>query len=194
MLQSRTARTLTTLFTAMTVGALSLMWMETAPIDEPTMPLTAVSGDRIPDDAIIYDTTVPLKQPKWINIVVSQAPAADHVAARACHFIVSGGDRPVESTELWKSQFDGHHTFAPGGDWNANSVGVCFVGDIDDASLSGPKFAKLMGLIQMLQHRLNVRPERVYLQSQLDTRTKSPTRPFSRAFSRGLLQASAVSY
>jgi len=187
MLRSRTVRTLATLFIVMTVGALSLMWMETAPIDELPMTLTAVSSLPVIDEAIVY-RTVPVQRPKWLNIVLRNAPAADDDIARACHFIVPEANQAITTTELWKRQLDGYHTFAPGHDWNADSIGVCFVGDLNDKSLTGPQFSKLMALVQRLQYRFKIRPERVYLHSELDDRTSPPSGSFVRAFSRGLRQ------
>ena len=172
----------------MTIGALSLMWMETAPIDELPMTLTAVSSSSVTDEAIVYRTHVPVKHPKWLNIVLRKAPTADHDVAQACHFIVSDGKQAITTTELWKRQVDGYHTFAPGHDWNADSIGVCFVGDLNDETLTGRQFNELMALVQTLQHHFKVRPERVYLHSELDDRTEPPSGPFVWTFSRRLLQ------
>ena len=171
----------------MTIGALSLMWMETAPIDELPMTLTGISSSLVIDEAIVY-RTVPVQRPKWLNIVLRNAPAADHDIARACHFIVPEANQAITTTELWKRQLDGYHTFAPGHDWNADSIGVCFLGDLDDKTLSARQFNELMSLVQALQHKFKVRPERVYLHSELDDRITPPSGPFVRAFSRRLLQ------
>ena len=176
----------------MTIGALSLMWMETAPIDELPMTLAAVSSSPVTDEAIVYRTHVPVKHPKWLNIVVRKAPSADHDVAQACHFIVvraSDGKQAITTTELWKRQVDGYHTFAPGGhDWNADSIGVCFVGGLNDETLTGRQFNELMSLLQTLQHHFKIRSERVYLHSELDDRTERPSGPFVRTFSRRLLR------
>jgi hypothetical protein len=186
MLQSRTVRTLASLFTAMTIGAMSLMWMETAPIDDPTpRRLTALKSSLF-DKAIVHNTHVPLNQSKWLNIVVKNAPTTDHDAAQACHFIVSDGDPAITTTELWKRQIDGYHTFAPGHDWNDDSIGVCVVGDLDDKTLSPRQFQELMTLVQTLQGRFKIRSEHVYLHSELDGRTTAPSGQFVRAFSRQL--------
>ena len=188
MLRLRTIRTLATLFTAMTIGAMLLMLMETAPINELPLTLTAVSSSPVTDDAIIYRTHVPVKHPKWLNIVLRSAPSADRDAAQACHFIVSDAKQAVTTTELWKRQVDGYHTFAPGHDWNADSIGVCFVGGLNDETLTGHQFNKLMALVQRLQYRFKIRPERVYLHSELDERTAPPSGLFVWTFSRRLLQ------
>ena len=189
MLQSRTVRTLATLFTTMTIGALSLMWMETAPIDELPMTLAAVPSLPVTDQAIVYRTHVPVKHSKWLNIVLRKAPTTDHDVAQACHFNVSyDGKQAITTTELWKRQIDGYHTFAPGHDWNADSIGVCFVGDLNDEILTGRQFNELMALVQTLQHHFKIRPERVYLHSELDERTEPPSGSFVWTFSRGLLQ------
>ena len=165
------------------------MWMETAPIDERPMILAAVSSSAVSDEAIIYRTHVPVKHPKWLNIiVVNKATTADHDVAQACHFIVSDGAQAIATTELWKRQIDGYHTFAPGHDWNADSIGVCFLGDLGDKTLSDRQFNELMALVQTLQHHFKIRPECVYLHSELDDRTTPPSGPFVRAFSRRLLQ------
>ena len=188
MLRSRTVRTLATLFASMTIGALSLMLMETAPIDELPFTLAIVPSSPVTDQAIIYRTHVPVKHPKWVHIVLRSAPSADHDVAQACHFIVSGGEQAITATELWKRQVDGYHTFAPGHDWNADSIGVCFVGDLNDENLTGRQFNELMALVQTLQHHFKIRPERVYLHSELDERTEPPSGSFVWTFSRGLLR------
>jgi hypothetical protein len=172
----------------MTIGALSLMLMETAPIDELSMPLTGLSPLPVADEAIVYRTHVPVKHPKWLHIVLRNAPNADHDVAQACHFIVSDAKQAIATTRLWKRQIDGYHTFAPGHDWNADSIGVCFVGDLNDETLAGGQFNKLMALVQRLQHHFKIRPERVYLHSELDDRTGAPSGQFVRTFSRRLLQ------
>jgi len=191
MLQSRTVRTLAILFIAMTVGALSLMWMETAPIDELPMKLTAVSSSPVSNENAIFRTHVPVRQVKWHNIVIRSASDSDDDVAQACHFVVSpaaGPEQAVTTTDLWKRQADGYHTFAPGHDWNADSIGVCFVGELSDSALDGRQFNDLMALVQALQHHFRVRPERVYLHSELDDRTEPPSGLFVRTFSRRLLQ------
>ncbi|MDP6636100.1 MAG: N-acetylmuramoyl-L-alanine amidase [Phycisphaerae bacterium] len=192
MLQSRTVRTLATLFTAMTIGALSLMWMETAPVDELSMPLTALSRSNASYDAMVYRTHVPVSHSKWRHIVVRKAPTADHSIAKACHFVVSDGKQAITLTELWKRQVDGYHTFAPGHDWNSDSIGVCFVGDLNDEVLSANQFKELMVLVQRLQYLFKVRSERVYLHSELDDRTTPPSGLFVRSFSRLLRQSSEL--
>jgi len=125
------------------------------------------------------------------HIVLRSAPNSDHDVAQACHFIVSDGKQAVTTTELWKRQVDGYHTFAPGHDWNADSIGVCFVGGLNDETLTGRQFNELMALVQTLQHHFKVRPERVYLHSELDDRTEPPSGPFVWTFSRRLLQLSS---
>jgi len=192
MLQSRTVRTLAILFIAMIFGALLLMWMETAPIDELPMTLTAIPSSPVSSDAAIFRTHVPVRQAKWNHIVIRTAASPDDDAAQACHFVVSpvsGTEQSVSTTDLWKRQSDGYHTFAPGHDWNADSIGVCFVGEFDDTVLNAKQFNDLMALVQALQNRFEVRPERVYLHSELDDRTASPSGLFVRAFSRRLLQS-----
>jgi hypothetical protein len=188
MLQSRTVRTLTTLFSAMTIGALSLMWMETAPIDELPMALTARSSSSVSDEAVVYRTHVPVKHSKWNHVILLSAPSSDHETAKACHFIVSDGQQAIATTELWKRQIDGYHTFAPGNDWNADSIGVCFVGDLNNATLDTQQFNNLMALMQRLQYDFKVRSERVYLHSELDDRTERPSGLFVQTFSQRLLQ------
>ncbi len=188
MLQSRTVRTLTTLFSAMTIGALSLMWMETAPIDELPLALSAHSSSLVSDGVVVNDTHVPIKQSKWKHVILLSAPSSDHETARASHFIVADG-KVTATTELWKRQVDGYHTFALGNDWNADSIGVCFVGDLTDAVLNTRQFNELMSLVQRLQYDFKIRPERVYLHSELDDRTERPSGLFVRTFAQRLLQS-----
>jgi len=191
MLQSRTVRTLTILFVAMTVGSLLLMWMETAPIDELPMTLMAVSRSTVSHYDAIFHTHVPVRQAKWQHIVIRTAADSNDDAAGACHFVVSPASeagRSVSTTDLWKRQADGYHTFAPEHNWNADSIGVCFVGEFSDGVLDAGQFDELMSLLQALQHYFRVQPERVYLHSEIDDRTEAPSGLFVRTFSRRLLQ------
>jgi hypothetical protein len=172
----------------MTVGALSLMMLETAPVDEAHATMTAISSLPVSDDKIVFHTHVPVNREKWRNVVVRKAPSADHSVAKSCHFIVSDETQAVTTTELWKNQADGYHTFAPGDDWNSDSIGVCFVGELDDHALGARKFSELMLLVRTLQHHFAVSPDRVYFHSELDDRTIRPSGPFVRAFSDRLIQ------
>ena len=172
----------------MIIGAVALMWMETAPIDEMPISLTSFSDSVLSNEAIVYHTLVPVDSPKWINIVVTKASSTDDQTAQACHFIVSPKENAISATELWKNQASGRHTFAPGSNWNSDSIGVCFIGDLNDKTLSATQFEELMTLIKTLQHNFNVRSERVYLDSELDDRITKPSGQFIRTFSRKLLQ------
>jgi len=187
MLQSRTTRTLTYLFVSMTVGALALMWMETGPILPVRMPLVAVGSGG----GVIFGTDVPVQQIKWRNIVILTADRPDADIARSCHFVVvvdsTGRGGRVLATDLWKRQADGYHTFAPGHDWNSDSIGVCFVGKLTDSVLDGEQFRDFINLVRALQDGLRVPSERVYLCNDLDDRSPLPSEGFVRAFSRRLL-------
>lgn len=192
MLESRTVRTLASLFVSMIVGALALMWMETAPIDVPRTPLAAVGAEDGWYERMILRTEVGLQPVKWRNIVVRSAGDADGDIAHACHFVVADGGQ-VLTNDLWKRQADGYHTFAPGHDWNADSIGVCFVGGSNRASVRAERFDDLIGLVRLLQQRFKVPPERVYLHSDLDERTAPPGDEFVEAFSGRLLHETSGS-
>ena len=78
---SRTIRTLTALMGAMTVGAIVLMVMQTAPIRPPEHDLAAVSPD-IDRPGVVLTAEVPIQPIKWHNLDGSDSVLCDKCGER----------------------------------------------------------------------------------------------------------------
>lgn len=177
----------------MIVGTIVLMVMETGPIQPPPTPLAAVDPDLDGFGKAIYDKHVDFERLKWRNIVIHSSAGGPADIPGRCHFLVdvdaSTGRAKVTATELWKRQAVGHHIFVPGQDFAAISVGVCLMGDFSLRGPSRPQYEALISLVRALQREFGVRPDRVYLHSDLVPRSASPGAAFGqRDFSRRLLR------
>jgi hypothetical protein len=189
MSRSRTIKTLTALFVAMTLGTLVLMVLDTEPISPMAQPLMVVSPPPAGAAKSVYETRRPLQRAKWRYIVVHASPHRAHPPAAACHFLVGadvGGNGKVVATEHWLRQREGGHI---GGYWRRNSIGVCLIGDFSRRPPAKGQFRSLVELVNALQGICNVPADRVYLHRDLDARSGSPGAAFPvERFSGRLLQ------
>ena len=178
MIGSRTVKTLTALLASMTVGGFALMALETAPVSPRTEQLAALAAPGDGVWQVLHDTAVPLQPVKWRTVIVHSSAEGNDMARR-CHFVVSGQGE-VGCTELWKRQISGHHIYVPGRDFNADSVGICLMGDSSggDRPISRKQFDGLVSLASCLQKTFRIPAGRVYLHRDLDTRSSSPGRAF----------------
>ena len=193
MLGSRTIKTLTALVAAMTVGAIGLLALETAPIRPAGHNLAAVSNPADTHAKAVLDTDVPIQPIKWRNIVIHSSGPRGRDVARRCHFVIeakaSDDGQYVGATILWKRQGSGNHVFVPGRDFNADSIGICLMGDFSSKAPGSGQFQALVKLVQALQQRCNVSADHVYLHSQLDAHSRSPGDAFpSETFASHLLR------
>jgi hypothetical protein len=175
MAGSRTIKTLTALLVAMTVGTISLMMLETAPI-RPAAAHLAAMGDV--DDLtvrLVSSTTSQIQPLKWSKIVILGATSPTQSVARGSHFIITAtpNDRgqQVFSTDLWRMQADGRHTYGTGFDFNAMSIGICLVGDFSRYKPNNTQMEQLVKLVQHLQRRLDINASEVYFPADINPRT-----------------------
>lgn len=190
---SRTVKTLAALVATMTVGAFVLRLLETAPIESPVARnLAAIETSSASPREIVLDTAIPIQSIKWSNIVIHRS-AEDGDLAERCHFVVGsdGEIRLLRSTDLWKRQANGLHTYAIGRNYNADTIGICLIGDFARSGPSQQQFRRLMELVQTLQSMCNISADHVYLYRDLDARSDSPGAAFPvDVFSRYLLRPS----
>jgi len=175
---SRTIRVLVILLLAMTVGAWALMVMQVTP-DIATRKLAVVNEADDQTGKVVQQTDVPIQAIKWRNIIIHSSAEGRDVARR-CHFQVlpdTSTGSGIAGTELWKAQADGQHAFVAGYDYNADSIGICLMGDFSRNAPSREQYMALVGLVQYLQETCNIKPANVYLYSQL-VRVDSPGRSF----------------
>ena len=76
-------------------------------------------------------------------------------------FVIGNGtdtpDGEVETTFRWTEQRDGAHTKG----WNDLSIGICLVGNFEDAEPSPAQRRSLGGLLRYLRRRFSIPPERI---------------------------------
>ena len=186
MLGSRPIKTLTALLISMTIGAFALMVLETAPVRPTAQHLAAVSSPAGHPGKIIRGTSVPLQPIKWRNIIVHGSEAEPPDIAERYHFLIHRDGR-MAGTTLWKRQLAGHHVYVPGRDFNADSIGVCVMGDFSRSGPPRAQFAALMDLVRALQPMFSISADRVYLHSELDPYARSPGAAFpAETFNRSL--------
>jgi len=161
----------------MTIGAFALMALETAPVRAPVQDLAAIATTDAPCEQIVRRTDVPLQPIKWRNLIVHGSAAGPPDIAKRCHFIVDA-DGLITPTALWQRQQSGHHVYVPGRDFNADSVGVCLIGDFSRRSPPANQLAALVDLTRTLQHMFRIPDDRVYLHRELDRNSRSPGAAF----------------
>ncbi|MBN1943847.1 MAG: N-acetylmuramoyl-L-alanine amidase [Phycisphaerae bacterium] len=186
MFTARTGKVLGSLLAAMTIGALLLMLMES---DPPRPSESDLAGVR----AVVLDETQPLAS-IWRRIVVHASDGGKDTLPSRCHFIVratpDANGEWVAPTSLWRQQTPGQHIYVPDKDYNAESIGVCLMGEFDVVPPSRGQFQALLRLVRELQRSCNIPAENVYLRRQLHDQPPLPGNAFPvGTFDRGLLRA-----
>jgi hypothetical protein len=73
------------------------------------------------------------------------------------------GDGQVEVTFRWREQIPGAHVGGTPNNWaNVDAVGICVVGDFNEAKPTRRQIASLVKLVRFLQKRYNIPTSRVY--------------------------------
>ena len=191
MASERTVKTLTALLAAMTAGAFALMLMESDTVRRPAEPLAAYgTTDGRPADAVPQPEAIALQQAKWRNIIVHSTGAEGDAIAQRCHFVIAegpNGEPVIHATELWHNQMAGNHVYTPDHDFNADSLGICLLGDYTHQPPTEAAIEKLIALTTGLQRTCGIRAQNVHLFQSL-ARSDSPGRAFpARAFQARLL-------
>ncbi len=188
-MESRTIKILTALLAAMTVGAIALIVMETAPISPPQSAFALTNKADNGSEPAVFQTDVPIQATKWRNVIVHSA--SDGAVEGKFHFVISAeGDISgmVAATKLWKDQLSGGHCNIRGRNFNSDSIGVCLAGDFSRTPPGRTQFHALVRLVRTLQDTLSIPADRVYLYSDLDADSNSPGMAFpTEAFSARLI-------
>ncbi len=186
MFGSRTIKTLTALLISMTLGALALMVLETAPARPTPQHLAAVASPNELAGKIVHDTAVPFQRMKWRNVIVHSSVNQTPGFAQRCHFLIQPNGK-IQVTALWKRQLSGNHVYVPGRDFNADSVGICLAGDFSMQAPPRAQMNSLIELVRTLQPLSAIPADRVYLHSDLIPYSQSPGVAFpSRTFNANL--------
>ena len=189
-------KTLGALVVAMTVGSLALILMNTAPIRPLVTNLSAVTTPTDEPSQAISQTDGSIKVAKWRHLVVHTSTEAID-AESDCHFIIdpaAGADgRILRTTALWNRQVSGNHVFASGHNWNADSIGVCLIGNFADVPPTSAQLAALTHLVRLLQQTCGITADRVYLARDIDPRCASPGEAFpAKQFNTALMRPRAL--
>jgi N-acetyl-anhydromuramyl-L-alanine amidase AmpD len=174
MVDARTKKVLAVLLVSMTVGALLLMAMESEPPRADRDSLAMASGGRLQPNWTISHP--------WKRIVVHASTGGADTLPRRCHFVVTGqpmsNGRSVRPTNLWKQQTPGYHIYVPGHDFNADSIGICLMGDFSTTPPTPQQFQALVNLIRQLQKKSHIPNDNVYLHSELVPEKDLPGKAF----------------
>lgn len=173
MIDVRTTKVLGALLVAMTVGALLLMAMESEPPRSSNNTLASIrSGAAVGLGNVSHP---------WRRIVVHSSTGGKDTLPGRCHFVVSAkpdaGGVWIRSTACWKRQVPGHHVYVKGHDFNADSIGVCLIGDFSNRSPDSGQFEALLTVIHSLQRRCGIKADSIYLSSELSSKPQ-PGRAF----------------
>ncbi len=174
MFSARTGKVLGSLLVAMTIGALLLMLMES---DPPRPDRGDVASVRLPS----LSAHGPLSL-AWRRIVVHSSPGEGDTLPERCHFVVCAApdaqDNWVIPTDLWARQEAGHHIYVPNQEYNADSIGICVIGEFSTRPPSRLQFQALVQLVRELQRKCRIPAESVYLRRQLHDQPPLPGNAF----------------
>jgi len=182
MFGSRTTKTLTALLATMSLGALILLVMETAPIAPVAEGLAALDTSSGQRRQVVHDTRVPVQPAKWRNIIIHAAGSDQTGLADQCHFIIRGvaaaDGSNVTVTSLWKDQRPGRHTNVHGRDYDRDSIAICLIGDFSRKRPTQLQFDSLVRLARSLQQTCRITADHIYLRREVDFRSGRPGRHF----------------
>ncbi|MBN1555119.1 MAG: N-acetylmuramoyl-L-alanine amidase [Phycisphaerae bacterium] len=186
MFSARTGKVLASLLVAMTIGALLLMLMESEPPRPSESDLAGIRGAVLEETQTLANI--------WRRVVIHASDGGRDTLPSRCHFIVrstpDAEGRWITPTGLWRQQTPGQHIYVPGKEFNADSIGVCLIGNFDVTPPSRGQFQALLRLVRELQRSCSIPAEGVYLRRQLHDQPPLPGNAFPvGTFDRGLLRA-----
>lgn len=172
MIDARTTKVLGALLVSMTAGALLLMALESEPPRPDRDELAIATGANL--DRQDWTITHP-----WKRIVIHASRGGRDSLPGRCHFVIDAAPlQPntgiIRPTDLWQRQVPGHHVYVPGHDFNADSVGICLMGDFSRQSPPDVQFHALVALVRKLQRTCHIPADSVYLHSELNPDKPSP--------------------
>lgn len=99
------------------------------------------------------------------------------------HFVIGNGtDTPqgvVEVGHRWTKQLHGAHCKTPDNRYNDRGIGICLVGNFENAPPSAAQMETLAGLVWHLMNACDIPPSRLYTHGGLTHRTACPGSNFS---------------
>jgi hypothetical protein len=168
----------------MTIGALALTVLETAPIVPEVAPLAAQNDSDT--EAIITATAVPVDPDRqnWRKVIIHTAAEGGDMVER-CHFVIDG--REIIATPHWRNQRPTRHVnpYSRAHDWTTD-IGVCLKSDYASAAPSAEEVETLARLVLALQGFFGIDDSRVAYHSQLNGANLAPSRQFRAALAERL--------
>ena len=192
--QKRVAVVLASLVGTMTVSAAVLLLMEGGALGT-AMPGWAINQTNV---AAMVDLGAPLRSQGWNFIIIYEsadvAARADSLAEGRLaaggsspstvrpkanfHFVIDSAqsgtmDGALETGTSWKNQDLGAYSGWPDARSHpfsryTDAVGICFAGDLSRGPISPAQHQTLLQLVQELQQRNHIPPERILFQWELD--------------------------
>jgi len=181
----RTLIVLFSLVVAMTMASGLLLVLEPTASDQIGRGLVLSNiYENTPANGRLFETQAPLQTGRWQAIVIHDSGALAGSAATidrahrrlgrgglGYHFVIngpSGHDGQIERGQRWQFQTPGAHSAGGRGPWfNEHAVGICLIGDLAQQPLSVAQTEQLVWLVQRLQARFDIPPERIYLPTNL---------------------------
>ena len=185
MLNRRPLVVLAGLIAAMTVSSGLLLLLEPGPIAPPARVINLRSQVPGSGDLSLFDTAVPLR--RWSAVVIFEGRSTPRVRPQVApeqggqesgplgyHFVIEDRDRraerPIRAGYRWRHQRTAVAATGADRDWyNRNAIAICLVGDFHVRRPSEAQMRDLVELIQRLQSRFDIPPQRVRLHSSTDT-------------------------
>ncbi len=168
MIDARTTKVLGALLVAMTIGALLLMAMESEPPRPSSDALASIQSSAVVGLGDVSND--------WRRIVLHSSLGGSDTLPDRCHFEIfaqpDSAGRWVRPTARWEHQAPGHHVYVEGNDFNADSIGICLIGDFSKQGPTAEQFEALLALVRSLQTKCNIKSENVYLSSELQPGTR----------------------
>ena len=134
--------------------------------------------------------------PRWTTIVIHHSATANGGAKvfdryhrkrgwdeLGYHFVIGNGsyspDGYVEVGSRWHKQKHGAHCKTPSNYYNEHGIGVCLVGNFNEAKPTSHQHATLERLVRFLCAACRIPPSRVTTHHHLNRKTECPGRHFS---------------
>jgi N-acetyl-anhydromuramyl-L-alanine amidase AmpD len=149
-----------------------------------------VTTDSAPNIEQVLSTRRSIERSRWKAIVIhhSATPSGtpETLAAKggdsSFHFLIGNGngmdDGNIYVDHRWLLQEGTRHVRGTDGPWyDQNAISICIVGDGERDEFSRMQMNRLVDLVHVLTRKLDIRPENVFLASDVSSE-RSPGRFF----------------
>ncbi len=122
------------------------------------------------------------------NIASPQSMRSYHINQRGWdelgyHFVIGNGvaygDGAVYVGERWKKQMTGAHCKVPGNHYNEHGIGICLIGNFEQARPTPRQIESLARLVDFLTRKCGISQSRILTHGGVTHKTACPGRHFS---------------